>query len=349
MFLVIAVIGAAFLAYVNGANDVSKGVATLSGSGLTSHKKAIWWGTLWTIIGSVMSLWLAGSMLSRFTSGFIQAQFATPPAFTLAVILGAASWVLIATLTHLPVSTTHSLVGAVCTLGVTVFGLDALKWSAVATKIFSPLLLAPLVSGLITYVLAMVTSAIFEKKETVQLAAVSGSSTYEVATAAGMSPSGRGLSLADGVHWASAAGVCLARALNDMPKIMAFLLIIMADSGTKAFGQMEALILMTAAMAAGSLFSGLGVLKKLGDDVAKMTPINGMRANIVTAFLVAFAARYGLPVSTTHTATGAIVAQGIRTKSVDWKVVRGIAMSWVVTLPVSGILAVAAYFIVIQF
>lgn len=98
------------LAAANGANDVSKGIATLAGSGVTRYRTAILWGAATTLAGALVSGLFAERMMKLFTSGIVSAK--PNPAFTLAVICGTVGWVTIATVTRLPVSTTHAIIGS---------------------------------------------------------------------------------------------------------------------------------------------------------------------------------------------------------------------------------------------
>jgi PiT family inorganic phosphate transporter len=117
MPLAILTIGcAAAVAWANGANDVSKGVATVVGSRLATYTQALRWGTLWTAAGAVTALLLTSTMVKTFSTGLV-GSVGLSPVFPLAVSSGAFVWVLIASRTGLPVSTTHSLTGAIVGTG----------------------------------------------------------------------------------------------------------------------------------------------------------------------------------------------------------------------------------------
>src|SRR5438093_6231188 len=118
------------LAYANGTNDVSKAIATLVGSGVTNYRTAILWGTIWTTVGAAVSGLVAGAMLKTFSSGLILPGIAAPPALAGAVLVGAIAWVLVASRTGLPVSTTHALTGALVGAGLVAFGSRGLAWPA---------------------------------------------------------------------------------------------------------------------------------------------------------------------------------------------------------------------------
>jgi hypothetical protein len=109
------------LAYVNGANDDSKVIATLVGSGVTDYHRAIAWGALGTIVGSLSSALLANTLIGTFTKGFIVPGVRQTEIFALAVLVGAILWVLLATRIAMPVSTTHAITGSLVTVGAVVF------------------------------------------------------------------------------------------------------------------------------------------------------------------------------------------------------------------------------------
>src|SRR5437016_217574 len=129
------------IAFMNGSNDVSKGIATLAGSGVTNYKKAILWGTLWTGTGGLAGAYLAGAMLDTFGKGLLQPGTAASFAAALATILGATLWVGFASRTGLPVSTTHAIVGSLIGVAAIAYGPAAIVWHSLQTKIALPLLL----------------------------------------------------------------------------------------------------------------------------------------------------------------------------------------------------------------
>jgi PiT family inorganic phosphate transporter len=114
MILATLIVGAAaLLAYANGANDVSKGITTLTGSGGASYRTAIAWGTAWTLAGGLASLVISIGLVKAFTSAIVSPEVLAGPTFALAVACGAAAWVIVASATGLPVSTTHADPGLV--------------------------------------------------------------------------------------------------------------------------------------------------------------------------------------------------------------------------------------------
>src|SRR5215470_9321070 len=117
--LCLIVVAVLFVAYTNGANDNFKGVATLFGSGTCGYRQALLWATVTTLAGSLLALSLAGGLVESFKGkGLVPDEITRQSSFLLAVSLGAALTVLLATLTGLPVSTTHALTGGLVGAGL---------------------------------------------------------------------------------------------------------------------------------------------------------------------------------------------------------------------------------------
>src|ERR671936_1002496 len=133
-----------FLAYSNGANDNFKGVASLFGSRTCGYRTAISWATITTFAGSIMSVFLAQTLLKKFSGkGIVPDHFAGSEYFLLAVAIGAGLTVIIATFTGFPISTTHALTGGIIGCGVIAVG-PAVNFSALGKGFVLPLLLSPI-------------------------------------------------------------------------------------------------------------------------------------------------------------------------------------------------------------
>lgn len=310
------------LAYANGANDVSKAIATLVGSGVTNYRLAIAWGTLCTVLGSLCSALIASALIGTFTKGFIVKGVQQTEIFALAVVLGAILWVVLATRIAMPVSTTHTITGALVVVGAFAFGTGAVQWGTVGQKVLLPLVASPFLAlalALLVYLILRAT-----------LARMSGR-------------------VMNGLHWLSSGTASFARGLNDTPKILAlgvaFFLISQHTAKFEAPYWLFALVAL--GMGVGSYVGGRKVTETLAEKVTKMDHTEGFAANLTTAFLVTSASSLGLPVSTTHVSSGAIIGIGLRegTGRVNWRVVRDMALAWLVTLPGAGLLGLTAYLI----
>ncbi|HET8628916.1 MAG TPA: inorganic phosphate transporter [Thermomicrobiales bacterium] len=303
------------LAFANGANDVSKGIATLAGAGVADYGRATRWGGLWPGAGALAAAALARALVATFGAGFLAGGAGLGPAAALAVLLGALAWVLLATRTGLPVSTTHALAGAIVGVGVASVGAGGVAWGTLGRTIALPLLASPLLAvglGLPAYALVRRLPA--------------------------RAPLGA-------LHWLSSGATSFARGLNDTPKIVALGAGFAVGAGRAPWW---AFLAIAAVMVAGSWAGGRRVTRTLAERVTRLDDREGLAANLATAALVGAASRLGLPVSTTHVASGAIAGVGARRgrRAVRWRTVGELALAWVVTLPVTALLAVAAYALV---
>jgi len=357
------------LAYANGTNDVSKAIATLVGSGVTNYRTAIIWGTIWTLAGAGLSALVAKAMLKTFSAGLIQPGVATPPALAQAILVGAMAWVLVASRTGLPVSTTHALTGALVGAGLMSIGSQGLAWPAITGKIGIPLLLSPVLALAVSSLFHPMVRLVAERwqgaclclmpasRALVTIDARGNTRTLIQASAfgqpvvavpaqcdrAGLSGLTVGL---DSIHWLSSGLASLARGANDTPKIMAMLLLGSAVASWPSMTvQLGTLAAVALAMGLGSYIGGLRVTEVLAEKVTRMDHVEGLSANLTTSSLVLVSATMGLPVSTTHVSSSAIIGIGLLKglKAVRWTTVRDMVLAWVVTLPVAGTFAGLAY------
>ncbi len=357
------------LAFANGTNDVSKVIATLVGSGIANYRTAIAWGTFWTMVGAAASAFVASALVKTFSSGFIQKDLVIPSVLAPAVLCGAILWVLFASKTGLPVSTTHALTGSLVGGGLLAFGIDGLIWSAVSKKIVLPLLLSPFLSFGLSMVFHPLIAMIAKRWEGLcvcimpshrALVAIdpqgctrtlfqAGGSGMPVAAVpsqcdrAGLSGPTIGL---DSLHWLSSGLASLARGTNDAPKIAAMLLLgSTLTAWPSSFWHIIAFAGVTIAMGVGSYWGGRHVTEVLAEKVTKMNHAEGLSANLTTSSLVLISGTFGLPVSTTHISSSAIIGIGLLkgTTSVHWATVRNMVLAWLVTIPAAACLACLAY------
>jgi len=358
------------LAYANGANDNFKGVATLYGSGAASYRRALVWTSLATFAGALTALVLARELIIVFKGvGLVPDDVIQLQAFPLAVGLGAATTVLLATRLSLPVSTTHALIGALAGAGwmASPIGIDEAR---LAEKFFLPLIAGPALAiglALALYpllrrlrrrlgvepetclcvgnkVIASVPVAMASKAEVLRL--VGGEltlphvtldseaycrSTYRGAVA-GVSVK----RLIDAVHYLSSGLVCFARGLNDTPKIAALLLI-----GSR-FPLEASIFAVGIFMLLGGLAHSRRIAETMGHRITDMNPGQALTANLVTGALVLGASRIGVPVSTTHVSCGSLFGIGAVTGRAHGRTIGRILLAWATTLPLGMLLGATA-------
>jgi inorganic phosphate transporter, PiT family len=359
-----------FLAYSNGANDNFKGVATLFGSGTCSYRTALAWATATTFAGSTLALLVARGLAETFRGkGLVPDAITSEPVFLLAVSLGAALTVLLATWTGMPVSTTHALTGGLIGAGL-LAAPGEVRFGALGKSFFLPLLLSPILSILLTVLVYPLFRWTRRRSGVVTETCVCVGSTYEQVTPL---PDGtlalvrtgvaleigttqqcieryRGSVLGlevgqivDGLHFLSGGAVGFARGLNDTPKIVAMLLAV------EVIDPNLGLAAVAIVMAVGGMINSRRVAETMSQKITRMNPGQGFTANLVTSFLVAGASRLGLPVSTTHVSVGSLFGIGLVNRTARVKTILAILLAWATTLPAGALLAAGVYLLLRQF
>lgn len=356
-----------FLAGSNGANDNFKGVASLFGSRTTSYRTAISWATVTTFAGSLTAMELAQGLLGRFTGkGLVPDGLAGSPAFLLAVALGAGATVALATAAGFPISTTHALTGAMVGAGCVAVGAEV-RFSVLGRGFFMPLLMSPVLGVGLAATIHASSRALGGRFGLGKDACLCAGE--EAACAPVLQPSGEfalqpaappisvsvdsrdrcetryagvflGVDcrrLVDAGHFLSAGVVSFARGLNDTPKMAALLLVL------PPFGARGALVLVALGIAVGGLVGARRVAETMSHKITRLDAGQGFSANLATGLLVLLASLYGLPVSTTHVSVGALLGVGLTTGEADFRVIRKILLSWLITLPCGALIGAMAY------
>jgi len=359
MILILLFLSACFLAYSNGANDNFKGVATLFGSGTTNFKKAINWATITTFSGSVAAIFLASELVKNFSGkGLVPNELITMPIFAISIAFGAALTVFIATKVGMPISTTHSLVGALFGAGVMAVG-SQFNFEKLGSTFLMPLIVSPLMAAVVSFIsyiifrffrkqsgvtkktnlnihenhtpevtsLAMDTATLKTKK-TISATINNTTETYE-----GHILGINAQKLLDTLHYLSAGVVSFARGLNDTPKIVGLLLII------NTIDIKWSMIIIALIMGIGGLINSKKVGVTMGKKITPMNSGQGFTANLITGLLVTTASIHGMPVSTTHVSVGSIFGIGTATKKADYRMIGKILLSWLLTLPIAAIIS----------
>ena len=288
-------------------------MATLYGSGTITYKQALNWATIATILGAILSLFLAGTLVKNFSGkGLVPDEFLQQPAFAIAVAGGAAITVMLATRIGMPISTTHGLVGALVGAGFVAVG-SQLNLDKLGKSFFLPLLISPLLSATCAFLIYK-TSKFFVKEETEN-------------------------KVVNGVHLLSGGAVCFARALNDTPKIVGLLVLIQAMDIRYGF------VAVGLAMIAGGWLNSRKIAETMSQKITTISHQQGMISNLITSILVSTASYSGLPVSTTHVSVGSLFGIAAANKKIDFQVFRNILLSWVLTLPTAAAMSAVLYFV----
>ena len=314
-------------------------------------------------------MFLAQTLIHNFSGkGLVPDTIAGKPDFLLAVVIGAGLTVILATLTGFPISTTHSLTGALLGTGLMAVGAQV-DIAVLGNRFFLPLLLSPFIAFFLTALLYMILRcarvragvtkemcvcvgqtervvAIAQPAATMSLRCMTAPDvTMDLEPNCSVRYSGQFLAinaqkLLDSLHYLSAGVVSFARGLNDTPKIVAMLIAV------EALNIEISVVSVAVAMALGGLLSARKVAQKMSKDITKLNHGQGFTANLVTGILVIFASRFGLAVSTTHVSVGSLFGIGTVTRKANKGVISGILLSWVLTLPVAAALAAATFWVI---
>lgn len=364
-----ALLAGVALALANGANDNCKGVATLIGGRVITRIKALRLAHATTFLGCLASVLVARGLVDAFQGdGILPAGMVGDRSLLAIVGAAAAATILLATWLRLPVSTTHALIGALVGAGLGASG--AVLWGGLLSKFLIPLLLAPIVGGVVAggayRVLHRLRLALGVSEETCVCIGESRAwvPVRELANSAECDPSfGSGVSgvsvhfgreeecrqryqgqvlgvsaasLLDTTHGFSASLISFARGMNDAPKLAAVLIGITAWS---AAGPTMAVVVVAVAMALGGILGAQRVVPTMSEGITSMNAGSAATANGVAALLVIVASLWALPVSTTHVTCGALFGIGAAHGQARWRMIGGILLAWGATLPVAALLA----------
>lgn len=342
------ILAALAVAFSNGANDNFKGFATVWGSETLDYCRALTLATLATVAGSLASLLLAESLVQQFSGkGLVPDVVSSAPLFIASVASGAAMTVFLATRMGFPVSTTHALIGGLVGAGLAQNG--AVDLDRLASSFLTPLLVSPMLAAALGAVVYYVfrlrpvakDCACVALPQPAKPSPVNGTAAVNFAVPTIVVASATDCELLDTpVRWSvsrsmdrlhvlSAMSICFARGVNDTPKLTALLL------AAHLLSVQGSILAITAVMAAGGLLFARRVAQTMSQRVTRMDRAQGLIANLITAALVLFASKLGLPVSTTHVSVGAIAGVGAKAGTLDWKALRNILLSWVATLPMA--------------
>jgi inorganic phosphate transporter, PiT family len=367
MIVVLLFVSVCFLAFSNGANDNFKGVASLYGSGIASYRVALSWATITTVAGSICALFLAQTLLIKFSGkGLAPDGLTQSIPFITAVAAGAGLTVILATRLAFPISTTHALLGALT--GSALLATGTIKFAALGSSFVLPLLLSPVVAVLFAMLIHTgfrhvrqrkkisdllclcvenqpVMTASYFVEDSGALALNNNSAlTFSIDNQTACTNRYAGIifgiefqRVMDTLHFFSAGAVCFARGLNDTPKITALLLL---ASGLTLQWKIALVAFM---MALGGLLNARRVAETMSHKITTISHGQGLSANLTTAMLVIIASKLGLPVSTTHVSVGALFGIGLITQQANYPMIASILLSWLLTLPCAAVCAAGIY------
>ena len=306
--------------FLNGLHDAANSIATIVSTRVLRPRYAVMWASVFNFLAFlVFGLHVAKTVGSGIVSLDIVSDRVIFGALT-----GAITWNVVTWLAGIPSSSSHALVGGLVGAGLAKAGLKAIVWGGVG-KTAAGIVVSPLFGFLLALLLVLLISWLFVRSRP---AAVDR--------------------LFRRVQFISASLYSLGHGGNDAQKTMGIIAVLLFAHGHEhgAFHvPLWVVLSCQTAMALGTLFGGWRIVHTMGSKITRLSPVQGVCAETAGAITLFTATYLGVPVSTTHTITGAIIGVGAarRTSAVRWGVARGIVVAWVVTMPMAGLIAAGAY------
>ena len=308
--------------YTNGFHDAANAIATSVSTRALTPRVALLLAAVMNFVGAFL-----GTKVAKTVFSVIE-----PPSgehalvVVLAALVGAISWNLVTWYFGLPSSSSHALIGGL--VGAGLAGSVTVQWSSVVDKVVIPMLLSPLVGGLLAFLLMVGILWAFRN--------------------ARPGPTQRGFRMAQTI---SASAMALGHGLQDAQKTMGVIVLALVVGGYQEGFDIPwwVVVLSAAAISLGTYSGGWRIMRTLGRRIIEIDPPRGFAAETVAAsVLYTTAYVFEAPISTTQTITGSIMGVGASKgrKAVRWGVATNILIAWVLTIPMAGIVAAGVYWVV---
>lgn len=310
---------ALFFDFLNGFHDAANSIAAVVSTRVLKPHLAVMWAAFFNFVAF---LFFGVHVAMTIGTGLVEPIVITNYVI-LASLLGAIFWNLFTWYYGLPSSSSHALIGGLLGSSIAHAGLDPLKWVGIA-KVVSAIVISPLLGMIMGMILMVTTARIFFYSNPMRI---------------------------DGwfrpLQLVSSAFISLGHGSNDAQKTMGIIAILLYSShliGPHFYVPMWVVILCNFTIALGTCFGGWRIVRTMGMKITKLKPVSGFCSDTASALTLALATSLGIPVSTTHTVTGAIIGVGSLNgfSAVRWGVAKNIVWAWILTIPASG--AVAAVF-----
>jgi PiT family inorganic phosphate transporter len=316
--LVLLIAVALVFDFLNGLHDAANSIATVVSTRVLRPRTAVIWAAFFNFIAFT----IFGLHVAQTVGTGIVAAGIVDESVIAGALIGAIIWNIVTWRLGLPSSSSHALIGGLVGAGIARAGLDAVVWGGLG-KVVGGIVFSPLLGFVLAQLLMLLVSWIFVR-----------------ATPFLVDRSFRVLQLG------SAALYSLGHGGNDAQKTMGIIAVLLFSAGHLGptfHVPFWVVLACQAAMGLGTLFGGWRIVHTMGSRITRLTPVQGACAETGGAMTLFLATGLGVPVSTTHTITGAIVGVGAarRTSAVRWRVANDIVVAWVLTIPAAALIGAA--------
>lgn len=306
--------------FLNGLHDTANSIATLVSTRMLRPRYAVIWAAFFNFVAFLVF----GVHVARTVGVGIVSAEVIDAHVIFGALVGAISWNLVTWWAGIPSSSSHALIGGLVGAGVAKAGLSSIVWPGLATT-GAFIVLSPLFGFFLALLLVLSVSWVFVR-----------------ANPHAVEPT---------FHWlqfGAASLISLGHGGNDAQKTMGIIAVLLFSQGHLGgdfYVPFWVVLTCQAALGLGTLVGGWRIVHTVGSKITRMTPVQGFCASAGGAVML-FAATYlGIPVSTTHTVTGAVIGVGAAKKvsAVRWNIAGNIVIAWIVTLPATALVAALCY------
>ena len=306
--------------FLNGLHDAANSIATIVSTRVLRPQYAVFWAAFFNFIAF---LFFGLHVAQTVGTGIIRPDIIDDRVI-FGALMGAISWNLLTWALGIPSSSSHALIGGLVGAGIAKAGIGTIVWSGVI-KTGSAIVFSPALGFVLALFLVLAVSWIFVRRTPLAVDNIFRS-----------------------LQFVSASFYSLGHGGNDAQKTMGIIAVLLYSHG-KLGGEFHVpfwvVLSCQMAMGLGTLFGGWRIVHTMGSKITKLTPMQGFCAETGGAITLFLATGLGIPVSTTHTITGAIVGVGAarRVSAVRWNIAKNIVVAWVITMPMAGIIAAIFY------
>ncbi|MDD2710239.1 MAG: inorganic phosphate transporter [Verrucomicrobiae bacterium] len=302
--------------FMNGFHDSANSIATVVATRVLSPQFAVIWAACFNLLGPLL---FEQHVAHTVGSGIIDIGIVTPRLVASALI-GAIVWNIFTWYYGIPSSSSHALIGGLVGGGVYEGGLNAMVWKGIL-KTVAFIFLSPIIGMVLGSLTFLAIAWIFRRK-----------TPYRVD------------SIFRKMQLVSSSLYSIGHGTNDAQKTMGIIFMLLVTGGVVAKGDPIpnwVILVCSGAIALGTAFGGWRIVKTMGIHITRLNPCGGFSAEVAGAVTLFGASTFGIPVSTTHTITGAIVGVGSanRYSAVRWRLARQIVWAWILTIPAAAAVA----------
>jgi len=319
--LVAVLVLAVFFDYTNGFHDTANAIATSVATRALSPRYAIIMATAFNFIGA-----FAGTAVAKTIGSGLVNDATSTTTVVAAALIGAIVWNLLTWWQGLPSSSSHALIGGLLGATLIAAGPSALNPQGIWDKVLVPMVTSPLLGYFIALALIVILFWVFKNFK--------------------RRPMTNGFRHAQVV---SAGFMAFSHGSNDAQKTMGIITLALFSAGLLPSNDVPwwVIVVSATALSLGTAVGGWRIMHTMGHRVVKLEPVHGFAAETTAATIILTTAHFGMPVSTTHVISAAIMGVGSSrgVRAVRWGVARSILLAWVITLPLAGLMAAGAWLV----